>query len=79
MKKRYAIAVEAGERNFSAYIPDVDGCISTGASLAEVRANIHEALTAHLAWMADDGDPIPEPRTTVEYVEVEVPDPVAAA
>src|SRR5438132_5573392 len=64
MKKRYAIAIERGERNYSAYVPDVDGCISTGRTLEETRANIAAALAFHFEGMAADGDPIPEPTTT---------------
>jgi predicted RNase H-like HicB family nuclease len=78
MKKRYAIAIEKGERNYSAYVLDVDGCISTGQTLEETRRNIAEALAFHFEGMTADGDPIPEPATAVDYVEVEVPTPVAA-
>ena len=78
MKKRYAIAIEKGEQNYSAYVPDVDGCVATGQTVEETTQRLQGALTAHLAWMARDGDPIPEPATSVDYVEVEVPTAVAA-
>jgi predicted RNase H-like HicB family nuclease len=77
MTKRYAVVLEKGPRNWSAYVPDVDGCISTGPTAEATLVNIREALQAHLDWMARDGDPIPEPAAVVDYAEVEVPAPVA--
>lgn len=77
MKRRYAVVYEWSGRNYAAHSPDVPGCISTGKTLDEVRTNMHEALAAHLAWMAEDGDAMPEPGAVVEYVEVDIPVPVA--
>jgi predicted RNase H-like HicB family nuclease len=79
MHKRYAVVLEKALNNYSAYVPDVDGCISTGTTVEETLTNIAEALAFHFRGMAEDGDPIPEPTTVVDYVEVEVPEPVAAA
>ena len=76
-RTRYAVVLEKGPRNWSAYAPDVDGCIATGKTLEEVARRFHEALQAHLEWMARDGDPIPEPAAVVDYAEVEVPTPAA--
>lgn len=70
--KRYAIVVERGPNNFSAYVPDLPGCISTGRTLEEIERNIREAIELHLEGMAEDGDPIPEPTTAVSYVELQV-------
>jgi predicted RNase H-like HicB family nuclease len=78
MRKRYAVVLEKAPNNYSAYVPDVDGCISTGTTAEETLANIAEALAFHFKGMAEDGDPIPEPAAVVDYVEVEVPAPVAA-
>lgn len=77
-QKRYAVVLEKAPSNYAAYVPDVDGVISTGATAEEALANIREALQAHLDWMARDGDPIPEPAAVVDYVEVDVPAAVAA-
>jgi predicted RNase H-like HicB family nuclease len=65
---QYAMIVEKGERNFSAYLPDLPGCIATGTSLEEVKQRMHEAVELHLRGMREDGLPIPEP-SLVEYVD----------
>ena len=70
MKQRFLVVYERGKRNFSGFAPDVPGCISTGKSLTEMRRMMREALESHLQWMADDGDPIPAPKTkTVKLSE----------
>jgi len=68
---RYAVVIEKGERNFSAYVPDLPGCVSVGDTLDEVRAEIREAIEFHLEGMREDGAPIPQPTSWAEYVEVE--------
>ncbi|HJZ93781.1 MAG TPA: type II toxin-antitoxin system HicB family antitoxin [Gemmataceae bacterium] len=68
--KRYAIVVEAAEKNFAAYVPDLPGCVATGATIAEVEAAIKEAIQMHIEGLAEDGLPIPEPTSHVDYVEV---------
>jgi predicted RNase H-like HicB family nuclease len=68
--KRYAIVVENAGTNYSAYVPDLPGCIATGASRGEVELLIREAIEMHLDGMAEDGLPIPEPSSHVEYVDV---------
>jgi predicted RNase H-like HicB family nuclease len=67
---RYAVVIEKGERNFSAYVPDLPGCVSVGDTLEEARAEIREAIEFHLEGMREDGLPIPKPSTWAEYVEV---------
>ena len=67
---RYAIVIEMAESNLSAYVPDLPGCVATGASLAEVETSIREAIELHLAGLREDGLPIPSPSSRVEYVEV---------
>jgi len=69
-KRRYVVVIESGPRNFGASIPDLPGCVSTGKTLAQVRRNIREAIAFHLEAMERDGDPIPEPTTDCEMVEV---------
>ncbi len=66
---RYAMIIERGERNFSAYLPDLPGCIATGKTLDEVRQNMAEAIELHLEGMREDGLPIPQPTSLADYVE----------
>lgn len=67
---RYAIVIETAGGNFSAYVPDLPGCVATGASVAETEEQIREAIEFHLEGMRADGIPIPEPSSRVEYVEI---------
>ena len=67
---RYAIVIENAGRNFSAYVPDLPGCVSTGATTAEVEQNIREAIALHLDGLRADGLPLPSPSSRVEYVDV---------
>lgn len=66
---RYLMIIEPGERNYSAYLPDLPGCIATGKSIEEVRERMREAVELHLEGMREDGLPIPPPTRLVEYVE----------
>jgi predicted RNase H-like HicB family nuclease len=66
---RYAMIIETGKRNYSAYLPDLPGCVATGTTLEEVREHMREAIELHLAGMREDGLPIPEPTTLADYVE----------
>jgi predicted RNase H-like HicB family nuclease len=67
---RYAIVIEQAEGNFSAYVPDLPGCVATGATLEEVESEIRSAIEFHLEGLREDGEPIPPPSSRVEYVEV---------
>jgi predicted RNase H-like HicB family nuclease len=67
---RYAVVIEKGDRNYSAYVPDLPGCVSVGDTLDEVKAEIREAIEFHLEGMREDGLPIPKPSTRAEYVDV---------
>ena len=67
---RYAIVIERAEDNYSAYVPDLPGCVATGASVAETEQLIREAIELHVTGMREDGLPVPEPSSQVEYVEV---------
>ena len=60
--RKYAIVIEHGENNLSAYVPDLPGCITTGKTVEEIEQNILEAIELHLEGMMEDGDPIPEPQ-----------------
>lgn len=66
---RYAVVIERAEGNFSAYVPDLPGCVATGATLEEVESEIRDAIAFHLEGMREDGLPIPDPSCKVEYVE----------
>jgi predicted RNase H-like HicB family nuclease len=67
---KYAIVIEKTERNYSADVPDLPGCVATGATVAEAEAEIREAIQFHIEGMRADGLPIPPPQSRVEYVEV---------
>ena len=66
---RYAMIIEKGESNYSAYLPDLPGCIATGKTLEEVKERMREAIELHLRGMREDGLTIPEATSLVEYVE----------
>jgi len=70
MTKRYALVIEPTSTGFSAFSPDVPGCAAAGDTLDETRRNFQEALTEHFAMMHEIGEPIPEPSSSVDYVEV---------
>ncbi len=75
--RKYAVVVERGPNNYSAYVPDLPGCITTGKTLEDVERNIREAIELHLEGMVEDGEPIPEP--TSKAIEIEIPaEPTAA-
>jgi predicted RNase H-like HicB family nuclease len=66
---RYAIVIEKAEGNYSAYVPDLPGCIATGFSIEEVEQEIRDAIRFHVEGLKADGLPIPEPTSIAEYVE----------
>lgn len=68
--RKYGVVIERAEGNYSAYVPDLPGCVAVGDTVEETRRNIQEAIEFHLEAMQRDGDTIPEPSTTFEYVEV---------
>jgi predicted RNase H-like HicB family nuclease len=66
---KYAVIIEAGERNYSAYVPDLPGCIATGRTLEEVKQVMREAIAFHIEGLKLEGLPVPEPTTLAEYLE----------
>jgi predicted RNase H-like HicB family nuclease len=68
--QRYAVVIEKGPKNFSAYVPDLSGCITTAKTLEEIEENIREAIELHLERLREDGEPIPEPTTVAREIEV---------
>jgi predicted RNase H-like HicB family nuclease len=67
---RYAIVIEQAKGNYSAYVPDLPGCVATGATVTEVEAEIRQAIALHLEGIREDGQTIPQPSSQVDYVEV---------
>lgn len=67
---KYAIVIEKAEGNFSAYAPDLPGCIATGNSIEEIEAQMQDAIRFHIEGLREDGLVIPEPSSRVEYVHV---------
>jgi predicted RNase H-like HicB family nuclease len=70
MKMRYAIVIENAGKNFSAYVPDLPGCVATDGTLEEVEAQIREAIEFHLEGIRQDGLPIPPAQSRVEYIDI---------
>lgn len=66
--KRYTIIIEKASNNYSAYVPNLPGCITTGDTVDEVVANMQEAIAVHLEAMVDLGIPIPEPTTSPDIL-----------
>ncbi len=68
--KKYLVVIEKTETGYSAYSPDLEGCVATGHSREEVEREMQEAIEFHLEGMTRKGEPIPEPHTYSRYVEV---------
>jgi predicted RNase H-like HicB family nuclease len=68
--KRYPLVIERTGTGYSAYSPDVPGCAAAGDTEEETRRNFQDALVAHFEAMREVGEPIPEPSSSVDYVEV---------
>jgi predicted RNase H-like HicB family nuclease len=66
---RYAVVIEKAARNYSAYVPDLPGCIATGETLPEIEREIREAIAFYIAGLREDGLPVPKPTTITEYVD----------
>ncbi len=66
---RYAVVIEQGETSYGAYVPDLPGCVAVAETLEEVRQLIQEAILFHIEGLREDGDPVPEPTSILEYVE----------
>ncbi len=66
---RYAVVIEKAGGNYSAYVPDLPGCIATGDSVEEVERDIREAIRFHLDGLAEDGLPAPQPSALTAYLD----------
>lgn len=67
---RFAIVVEKAGNNYSAYAPDLPGCVATGQTIEETEREIREAIEFHIEGLIEDGLPVPQPESIVEYLEV---------
>jgi predicted RNase H-like HicB family nuclease len=68
--RRYPVIIEQTRTGYSAYSPDVPGCVAAGDTVEETRSNFQDALAAHFEAMREVGEAIPEPQSSVDYVEV---------
>ena len=66
---RYAIVIEKAEGNYSAYVPDLPGCVATGATVQDVQHEMRAAIRFHIDGLKEDGLPVPQPTSIAEYVE----------
>src|SRR6266700_574425 len=68
--KKYLIVIEPTQTGFSAYSPDLPGCVSTGRTREEVEQNMRDAIAFHLDGLREEGQAVPEPQTYSAYVEL---------
>ena len=68
--RRFPIVIERANGNYSAYSPDLPGCVATGATREEAERNMQAAIEMHIQGMKEDGLPIPEPQSSAEYITV---------
>jgi predicted RNase H-like HicB family nuclease len=67
---RYAVIIEKGETGYGAYVPDLPGCVAAGESLEEVKKLIREAIEFHIEGLKENGESVPEPASSIEFIEV---------
>jgi predicted RNase H-like HicB family nuclease len=66
---RYAVVIEKADGNYSAYVPDLPGCVATAATIPDVESEIREAIRFHIDGLKADGAAVPAPTSIAEYVE----------
>jgi predicted RNase H-like HicB family nuclease len=69
VRRRYAVVIEKAETSYSAYVPDLLGCVATGETVADVEKEIREAIRFHIEGLQADGIGVPAPTSIAEYVE----------
>lgn len=74
---RFSIVIEKADGNYSAYSPDLPGCITVGDTIEETQQNMQAAIRFHLKGMLADNEPIPVPQSRVQYVDISLPDSAA--
>ena len=67
---RYAIVIEKAENNYAAYVPDLPGCVTTGETIEETEQQMREAIEFHIRGLREDGLPVPDASSQVNYVDV---------
>ena len=67
--QKYLVVYEKANHNYSAYSPDLPGCVATGRTRKDVEKNMQAAIRLHLEGLREDGDPLPKPSSFIEYVE----------
>jgi predicted RNase H-like HicB family nuclease len=67
---RFLVVIEKANGNYSAYSPDLPGCVATGANTEEVEQNMYEAIDMHIHGLLEDNLPVPESHTRAEYVVI---------
>jgi predicted RNase H-like HicB family nuclease len=70
MTQRYAVIFEKAEHNWAAYVPDLPGCITTGATLEETERNVREAIEGHLRTLVEFGEQVPQPTSLAKEIEI---------
>ena len=70
MRRLYAVIFEQSKHNWAAYVPDLPGCVTTGASLEETEQNIREAIEGHIQTLREFGESVPEPTSLAKQIEV---------
>jgi len=66
---RYAVVIEKAEGNYSAYVPDLPGCVATGATVKDTEREIRDAIRVHIDGLKEDGQPVPKPTSIADYIE----------
>jgi predicted RNase H-like HicB family nuclease len=66
---RYAIVIEKADGNYSAYVPDLPGCVATGVTVQDTEREIRDAIRFHIDGLKEDGQPVPQPTSIADYVE----------
>jgi predicted RNase H-like HicB family nuclease len=67
---KYAVVIEKGENGYGAYVPDLPGCIAAADTKENIKKLIHEAIEFHIEGLKEDGEPIPKPSSSIEFIEV---------
>ena len=67
---KYAVVIEKVEYDYGAYVPDLPGCIAAGDTKDKVKKLIHEAIEFHIEGLKENGEPIPQPTSSIEFIEV---------
>jgi predicted RNase H-like HicB family nuclease len=67
---KYAVVIEKGENGYGAYVPDLPECIAAADTKENIKKLIHEAIEFHIEGLKEDGEPIPKPSSSIEFIEV---------